>query len=454
MKRITLLAAVALMLSAPAAYSQEIKVNIDSEGLLKKIEKSDQDIANPKKAANPATWITRGKVFYDTEVAVANNLYDGIDRTMADRMFDQPTNIETVTIGNASYVKATYPYFIAYTDENGAFRAWEVTYIVKEGALDEAIASYKKAYDLDMSAAKGAGKHKAKISAGLLEIFNYVYKLGGISYTLGNYAGSGAWFEKALDITQMPAYGIADAEVVPSLAHDAGLAYLLAHNYDKARKYFTVAKDMGYERDGEIYYFLYHSYRGLAPNNEKDVLNDAKRVLEEGLAKYPDNANIIECMTDVYVALGENPADIVPIVEEAIAKDPTSTALWNGLGRVYERLGDIDKSIAAFEHVAELQPEDFVANYSVGLLYIRRADDMMTEANARTYTGQAEYNAEIEKVFNVYKKSVAPLEKAHAINPTEVVTVELLKSVTFRLRDMDGMMEKYEKYNELLKQLQ
>ena len=36
--------------------------------------------------------------------------------------------------------------------------------------------------------------------------------------------------------------------------------------------------------------------------------------------------------------------------------------------------------------------------------------------------------------------------EAHAIDPTNIDTVDYLKSLGFRLRDMDGMMAKYETY--------
>jgi hypothetical protein len=45
------------------------------------------------------------------------------------------------------------------------------------------------------------------------------------------------------------------------------------------------------------------------------------------------------------------------------------------------------------------------------------------------------------------------LEKAHAINPTDVATIEYLNMLCFRLRDMDGIMEKYNKYHPLFEQL-
>ena len=63
MKRTILTAAAALLLAIPAVQAQ--KVNKDA--LLSKIEKSDEAVADAK-GAKAATWISRGKAYYDAAV--------------------------------------------------------------------------------------------------------------------------------------------------------------------------------------------------------------------------------------------------------------------------------------------------------------------------------------------------------------------------------------------------
>ena len=46
------------------------------------------------------------------------------------------------------------------------------------------------------------------------------------------------------------------------------------------------------------------------------------------------------------------------------------------------------------------------------------------------------------------------LEKALELKPEDPSSVELLKSICFRLRDEEGMMDKYTKYNEMFKKIQ
>lgn len=58
--------------------------------------------------------------------------------------------------------------------------------------------------------------------------------------------------------------------------------------------------------------------------------------------------------------MGEDPAAVIPLVEEAIAKDPNNASLWNGLGRIQNGQGDIDGALESFVKVAELLPTTLV----------------------------------------------------------------------------------------------
>ena len=64
MKKTILTALAALLVAVPAVQAQKL----NKAALLAKIEKSDADIANEKKASKSATWINRGKAFYEVAV--------------------------------------------------------------------------------------------------------------------------------------------------------------------------------------------------------------------------------------------------------------------------------------------------------------------------------------------------------------------------------------------------
>ena len=78
---------------------------------------------------------------------------------------------------------------------------------------------------------------------------------------------------------------------------------------------------------------------------------------------------------------------------------------------------------------------------------------MNKEMNERQYSSQADYDADLKTVNAVYMAAVPCFEKALELKPNDPDAVEFLKSLCFRLRDEEGMMDKYKKYNDLYNQI-
>ena len=91
MKRFILMAAAAALLAIPAAEAQ--KVNKEAT-----LSKSDADIANPKKNAKAATWINRGRVYYDAAAEPTANLFAPMETTLLKLSVGDPTSTEEVTL--------------------------------------------------------------------------------------------------------------------------------------------------------------------------------------------------------------------------------------------------------------------------------------------------------------------------------------------------------------------
>jgi hypothetical protein len=73
--------------------------------------------------------------------------------------------------------------------------------------------------------------------------------------------------------------------------------------------------------------------------------------------------------------------------------------------------------------------------------------------NSRDYKSNADFQADQKKVIEAYKPAVPVLEAAYKLDPKHQGVLETLKSLTFRLRDEEGMMAKYEQYNKALNEL-
>lgn len=431
MKQMTLLVAATLMFAAPMVQAQ---MNVDQEGINKKITKSDTDIANPKKNAKSAVWIERGKVMMEAATAPTTGLYKGIDEKAATIMFGKP-KAGTAKIGEESMRELTYPYFVAYVKDN-LVSFWKPTTTLLEGAPEIAVKAFEKAYELENSSAP-------KVKEGLLLAANHYKQDADNFFSLQKYTQAAKAFRQAYDAQMHPTVAAIDTASV----FNAGFLYTVALDYQNGVDNLKEALKYNYENDGDIYYYMFHCYYGL-----KDVDN-AREILLKGLGRYPKNNKIVEGLLGLYSNGGGDPKEIVPIVEKAITDDPMNPELWSGLGRIYDKLGEPDKSINAFAKAAELSPKDFGANFNLGLLYIKKGDVMNQELNKNQTASQAEYNEGLKLVNAAYAMSITPLEVALSLNPAESATIELLKNVCFRLRDEAGIMEKYNKYNEMYKAL-
>ena len=444
MKRFILMAAAAALLAIPAAEAQKV----NKEATLSKLEKSDADIANPKKNAKAATWINRGRVYYDAAAEPTANLFAPMETTLLKLSVGDPTSTEEVTLNGSKAIAWNYPYFIAY-ERDGKIVAWKQLQEIKEGALDTAIEAYNKAYELDP-------KQASKIKNGLEQISNYASILGNVSIEAGEYLTGAEAYLAAYKAQQCPAFGEAD----PALLYYAG--YLLTvdganhpESFARGAQALNDALAAGYtDEAGDVYYYLFHSYYG---QKDKDAafLIKAKDALLAGIEKFPKNEKILDGLMQLYTAeqgVGD-PADLIALIDKAIEDNPSNVDLWFGRGRIFYALKDYDQSIESFKKVVELKPDLFEGNYYLGVFYTIKGDALNKEMNEKQYSSQSVYDADLKVVNDVYKEAVPWFEKAHQIKPEDLDTLEFLKSLCFRLRDEPGIMEKYNTYNALYKQV-
>ncbi|MDR0511031.1 MAG: hypothetical protein LBH06_08065 [Rikenellaceae bacterium] len=422
---------------------QTASYKLDEEGLNKKIAKSDAAIADVKKNAKPATWIDRGNLFVDVYNAPIKGLYVNQMELEAELLFGKSAR-QTRTIGKTTYELRQYPYFEAYmekTDSKEANRRvlfWEQTKFVDREALEKSVAAFDKAYELDMA------KSGAKVKAGLMQVAE-LYKQEGYNYfSLNKYAEASASFGKAFDVQRNPAVGVVDT----TSAYNAGQLATYANEYERGARYLKAVYDLGDYNNGDTYYFLYFCYFNL------NKYAEAKTLLLEGLSKYPSKNEIVEGLLNVYIKTGEDPSEIIPLVQKAIDADPKNPVLWDGLGRVYDKLNDPGKASEAFVKVVELLPDNYDANFNLGLLRTKEGDVLNKDFAATDFgTSQKEYEAALSNVQDHYQSAIAPLERAHELNPKEVTPVEMIVNILARLRKRPGMQEKYDKYKLILDEL-
>lgn len=442
MKKTILTALAALLVAVPAVQAQKV----NKEALLAKIEKSDADIANEKKAAKAATWINRGKAFYEVAIEPTKSLFVNMEATMLKLAVGEPKSTEKVTLNGAEYDAWVYNYFTAYIKDNKV-ATWKQTRWVMKDAPEKAIEAYNKAYELDPKTAD-------KVKEGLKQVSDFCSQVGNVGIDSGNYVEAADAYVTAFEAQSSPAYEKAD----PALLYYAG--YLLtvdgANNpksFVQGGKLLTQAIDKGYaDEEGNVYYYLFHCLYGQKDADKANVMK-AKDALLTGIEKFPKNERILDGLMQLYTSeegVG-NPADLVALIDKAIQDNPENVDLWFGRGRIFYALKDYDQSIDSFKKVVELKPDLFEGNYYLGVFYTIKGDALNKEMNEKQYSSQAAYDADLKAANAVYMEAIPWFEKAHELKADDFNTLDMLKQLCFRLRDEPGIQEKYDLYFPLWK---
>lgn len=442
MKTTILTVFAALLLAAPAVQAQKV----NKTAILAKIEKSDSEVADAKKAAKSATWINRGKAFYEAALEPTKSLFVNMDAAMLKLAVGEPSSKGSETINDVKFTTWVYPYFTAYFKDDKLVTWKQTKHIVKD-AVAKSIEAYNKAYEIDP-------KTQAKAKEGLKQVADLCSQAGNVGIDAAEYIDAANAYAQAYEAQSSPAYN----EPNNALLYYAGYLHAVdgatnPKSFVKGAEYLNRALEKGYtDEDGSIYYYLFHCYYGQKAEKPEMVMK-AKDTLLTGIEKFPKNERILEGLMQLYTAeegVGD-PADLIALIDKAIAENPTNIDLWFGRGRIFYALKNDDESIASFAKVVELRPDLFEGNYYLGLFYTIKADRMNGELNQKQYSSQAAYDADLKAVNEVYLAAVPWLEKAYELKPDNVDTLELLKQICFRLRDEEGIMEKFNKYDPLYK---
>lgn len=432
MKKLILFLMAGMTLLPVAALAQ---ARIDIEGSKRKIAASDADIQG-NKASRAATWMTRGDVYYGAAVAPIGGTYKGMGEQEATLLLGKPTETKTEEVGGETFNVWVYPHFDLYfAPEIAQVIFWKQKTVIVPNALDTAVEAYRKAVELD-------ARQAAKVKQPLMKVADTYEQDGDIAFAMGDYKAAAADFAKAYDLSIDPLVNAPDSMA----AYNAGYVSVLAEDFPKALEYLKAADNLGYTMGGELYFLLYHTYTGL-----KDTLS-AEGALKTGVQKYPSNSRLIESLIFHYTSTGQDASQMIPMVEEAIKSDPNNFIYHFGLGIIYDKLNEFDKSVAAFRKASELNPADYGSAYNEGITYVRQAEALAEELNVIPTNEQQRYEAKMNEINALYRQSIPAFEKAHKINPADVNAVDLLKSLYFRFRDdSPEMQQNYDKYNELLK---
>lgn len=441
MKRISFLFLV-LITCLASSYAQ-VGVSINYKSLEDRLAKSNASIQDEKKAGLAKTWLERAKLLQEIADVHTQYLRAGMLSTEAKLFFKEPKEMKTYPDGREEYV---YDRF-TLTFEGGKLKYWTETQPILPSAIDDAVAAYKKAKDLDTE-----NKLDKKIVEGYKALRD-IYNKNALNYFYQkDYVNSYKSFDNYLKIGEVK--GVTN-NIDTLIIYYTGVTAQSAKMYDEAIQYYNKAKELKYKEP-----FLYASLKEcyLAKGDSAAALTS----LKEGLQVFPKSVEILTELVNYYLMKGEGETAL-DYLQKAKEQDPTNKSYYFAEGTLYDKLGKIDEAVGAYKHAIAMDSTYFDAYFNLGVLYFNHAVKLTEAANNepdnKKYAEKKKLADEeflkvipyMEKAYSI--ASNAPLSNDpnvnNALQENKRSSLETLKTLYYRLK----MNDQLEKVNKLLQEL-
>jgi len=206
------------------------------------------------------------------------------------------------------------------------------------------------------------------------------------------------------------------------------LVYKKAKDMEKAKMYLQKLIDAHFN-DPSIYLNMSRIYL-----EEKDTAK-ALGYIEQGRKIFEDNPKLISEEINIYIAQGKTDL-LISKLSDAITATPENEQLYFNRATLLDNKKEREKAIEDYKKAIELKPNYFDANYGLGVLYFNTAAELSNKANSIPPAKQKEYDEAKAKAQAKFKEAQPYLEKAHEVNPKDVVTINSLKQIYARLGDL------------------
>lgn len=425
MKRLAIYASLAAMLLGTWVGSiQAQTARPDFSKLSKKLEKSDEKIADAKKSGKVATWLERGELL--TEIASAHtlNTQPGWDAPTIQLVLGKPESESQEELNGTAYHVLHYAEVDLYLESNKlAFTKAVKPVVVKP--LPLAYAAYTKAVSLDPK-----GKKSKKIGEGLQMVRGLLFNEGVNYYVQGNYGESAESLELSLEVGRHALVNANDTIA----AYYAGLARYQNGEKEEALRHFKEAIDMGYTNKGDLICTYYQV------SKEANKIEEGKALVEANLQSYPGQKCLMLSLVDYYISQGKEAKEALPYLERAIEADAENAQLFFVKGVVMQNLNDRESALAAYRKSHALKPDYIDPMYNIAVMYYNAGVELQKKAieDSKKYD---EYMAAAEQEF---KKAIPAAEEALKIQEDHAETIDILRTLYFKYRSDASMAAKLE----------
>lgn len=406
--------------------------------LERKLKKSDEDMADPKKNITPKYWLSRAELMMD--IYNVNKKYiEGQQKLTITFSFGKEKEILQEEKNGELY--ETYVYDrVNVIYKGGQLYNYVETKKIFETPLPEAKKSLEKAQEMDIE-----GKSKKKIKEAYTSLSELYSLNGGRAYFYDkDQKAAYENFVASLDINAKP---IMENKIDTSLMYNTGLIASQLGMYDESINYFKMALDYKFP-EPRIYAFLKQAYF------EKGDTAAGLDYLQKGFELYPESQDIVIELINYYLVAGKS-EEALNYIKIAQSKDPQNISLVFAEGTLYDKKGELAKAVEIYDKTIAMDPTFFNGYYNKAVLYYNRGQQLYKEADDAPNSEYKKLQAQGDEQFKFARE---PMEKCMEIleskaNPsaedkeTLSIVYETLKAIYYRLIKDDPSMQA--KFNEI-----
>ena len=156
----------------------------------------------------------------------------------------------------------------------------------------------------------------------------------------------------------------------------------------------------------------------------------SRKIVDEGLAKYPKDANLLVEKINVYLEDGKYP-EALAYVNNLLDVEPNNDGALFIKGLAYEKIGNEDSVVYYYNRSGEANPKNIKPWNNLGALYVNKANSLVEQMNklGNTSADIKKYDELKKERTELYKKAKPYLEKAKEIDPSDAQINRTLKQV-------------------------
>lgn len=227
-----------------------------------------------------------------------------------------------------------------------------------------------------------------------------------------------------------------------------GYAYSALRNVDSALYYYQQALDLDYD-EPLIYYNLAYIYEN------KQMKDKSIGIIRQGIKRYPNNENLIIANINVLLSFNEL-EEAEPVIKYYVDNFNETADVMIVAATVYEKLESkfpnlqdkyFNYRVNALNRALQLEPNNFTANYNLGIAYFNRGVDIVLAAEY-TYDLQEVMNM-LDEVADLFTTAKPYVEKAHRLNEENVQVLKALEGIYYQLGQKDELENVKKKLNSI-----